>query len=393
MEENELHTLDSNLRRDTVIEGYESFIWAERYFGWGDIELKTKATYESRALFQTGLRLGMQGSYRVMIVETVTDSVDEEGKKILVVNGRSMEKILDDRVAMPALAGLAATPKWVVTGLPAAVARYIFAQICVNCVLSAYDAIPFYHSGTFLPAGTIDEPDVSVSIEFDPASVYSDIQQVCLRWLLGFRLVKDGDTGNVYFDIYTGRDRTSKQSAEPAVIFSADMETIDKTSMLKSIATQKTAAYVFARNGALMVYADGYDSSVSGDARRILLVNADDIDEAAGETLNALMAQRGADELAKYRSIYALDGEIPQYQPFKYGTDYNLGDLVELRSEGGYANVMMVTEQIFISDAEGKRSYPTLMLYYATITPGSWAALPGDEHWDDAPVDQHWDDA
>jgi Siphovirus ReqiPepy6 Gp37-like protein len=387
----EWYTLDDALRRDTVIEGYESFIWAERYSAWGDFQILTKATFASRSLLRPGTRIGKKDSNRVGRIETSKDSIDEDGTKNILVSGRTIEHLLDDRVAMPALADLTTTSQWVITGTPGDIARYIFEQVCVNGVLSAGDAIPFYHAGTLLPSGSIPEPSEIVTITFDPDSVYNDIQKICEIWSLGFRLVKNGDEGEIYFEIYTGSDRTSGQTVNNAVIFSWDTESIGKTEVLRSIAQLKTVAYVFAKNGAMAVYANGYDASSSGADRRAVLVKADDIDLDPGPELNAAMAQKGMEELAKWGEIYAFDGELPPHNPYVYGRDYNLGDLVEERSPDGGSNYMLVTEQIFVSDSEGERTYPTFVLQ-AVITPGSWITQSSDLHWDDVPAGVHWND-
>jgi Siphovirus ReqiPepy6 Gp37-like protein len=389
----EWYTLDNSLRRETVIEGFKSFIWAERYFAWGDIKIQTKATRANKVLLKPDVRLGMKDSDRVMKIESVQDDVGEDGTQYITVTGREIVKLLDERVAMPALSGLETTPKWIITGTPGYIARYIFEHTCVNSDrINPGDTIPFYHPGTLLPAGSIPEPSDEYIMEFDPDTVYNDIKKICEVWSLGFRLVKNGDAGEIYFEIYTGDDRTSGQTDRPVVIFSLDLETISKVSTIKSTAELKTVAYVFAKTDALAVYADGYDSSVSGSDRRVVLVKADDIDLPAGAELTAAMIQRGREELAKYRDIYALDGEIPQHQPYIYGVDYNLGDLVEERSPDGFANYMLVTEQIFISDEQGERSYPGLMVS-SVVTPGSWKSRPVAEHWGDVDVAQHWNDA
>jgi Siphovirus ReqiPepy6 Gp37-like protein len=142
-------------------------------------------------------------------------------------------------------------------------------------------------------------------------------------------------------------------------------------------------------NDAIAVYADGVDSSVKDSARRVLLVKADDLDLAVGAPLTAAMQQRGLEELAKHRSLYAFDGEIPQHQPYVYGVDYNLGDLVEERSPDGFISQLIVTEQIFVSDSSGELSYPTLTLK-ELLLPGTWVARPIAEHWADVPDDQVW---
>lgn len=389
----EWYLYDDSLRRDSVIEGYESLIWTERYSAWGDFQIITASSLDSKNFYKIGTRIGRQGSPRIMRIESALDTFDNDGKKYLTVSGRSVEHYLDDRCAMPALTGTSTTPKWVLTGTPGSIARYMFQRICVDGILSPADTIEGYHSGTLIPSGNIPEPSDSFTMEFEPDTLYSSIKQVCDIWLLGFRLVKDGDTGNIYFEVYTGSNRTSGQSTLPAVIFSMDMESIDKTSLLRSIADLKNVAYVFSPNGARMVYSPGADSSTTMGGRRVLTVNATDITYSAGtepQFTNALV-QRGLQELAKWREVYVFDGEVTAETPYVYERDYFLGDLVEERGPDGVGNYMFVTEQIFVSDAEGERSYPTLVLN-DVLVPGTWVARSGSEHWSDVDPALHWGD-
>lgn len=387
----EWYILDSQLRRDSVIEGFESFIWTERYNSWGDFQILIISTPVTRNRYQPGLRLGMMGSSRIMTIETVQDNFDEDGTKKLTITGRSIEAWLDDRAAMPALAGTETAPKWTITDTPGNIARYLFNQICVLHILNANDVIPFYHSGSLLPAGTLPEPSSLVTMEFEPNTLYFDLQTICQTYNLGFRLIKDGDTGNVYFEVYTGFDRTSDQTVSDPVIFSQALESVTSTTSLTSNAGFKNVAYVFAQNGAAQVYAQNYSDSTPPSERRVMIVDASDIDLPAGASLNIAMAQRGLQELQKNQQIYVLDGQVNQLQPYIYGMDYELGDLVEERSADGVISAMLVTEQIFISDQEGERSYPTLMLF-AVATAGSWDAEPAGEYWDDVVATEVWDD-
>jgi hypothetical protein len=65
--------------------------------------------------------------------------------------------------------------------------------------------------------------------------------------------------------------------------------------------------------------------------------------------------------------------------------------LIEVRSTTGATDQMQVTEQIYVSDNQGERAYPTLTLY-SFITPGTWAALPTDQVWVDLDPDLDWRD-
>jgi len=99
--------------------------------------------------------------------------------------------------------------------------------------------------------------------------------------------------------------------------------------------------------------------------------------------MSAFLTQKGKDELAKARSLSAFDGEIPQSGSYRYKLHYELGDLVEMRNQDGVTNNMRVTEQIFVSDSGGDRSYPTLAIDLF-ITPGSWFAWDYNQVWENA---------
>ncbi|MCA1806536.1 MAG: siphovirus ReqiPepy6 Gp37-like family protein, partial [Actinobacteria bacterium] len=57
-----------------------------------------------------------------------------------------------------------------------------------------------------------------------------------------------------------------------------------------------------------------------------------------------------------------FDGEVNENSEFTYGVDYDVGDLVEMRNKDGIITYKRVLEQIFVSDSEGERAYPTLAL-------------------------------
>ena len=77
-----------------------------------------------------------------------------------------------------------------------------------------------------------------------------------------------------------------------------------------------------------------------------------------------------------------MDGEIRQNSQYVYNRDYYLGDLVEMRNVDGVANQMRVTEQIFVSDKEGERTYPTLAIN-TFVSTGSWLSMYPGLSWVD----------
>jgi Siphovirus ReqiPepy6 Gp37-like protein len=384
----EWYILDENFARSQVLEGFYSFIWTERYSGYGDFQIVMESTLANRRMFQDDTWIGMNKSRYIMEVDTVLDEVKDDGSRDLTVTGRSMEALLLDRVAMPSISDTTSVPNWVVTGTPGDIIRYMFDQICNVCVLSEYDTVPLYHTGTLLPAGNIDEPADEITVTAPPNTLYDTAKQIADTYTLGFRLIKNGDLGEVYFEVYTGDDRTTTQTILDPVVFDPSLDNVSSVKQLSSTALVKTVAYVYAQNGSAVVYAPGVDETAAGDGRKVLLVNSSNTGEAGSE-LDTALTQEGLIALRNQRIVYSFDCEVPQDGEYIYGVDYNLGDLVEERNSDGFGNKMLVTEQIFSSDDTGERSYPTLTLSQV-IVPGTWDAWDASQHWADVSDTDYW---
>lgn len=374
----------------SVIDKFESLVWTERFQAYGDFILDIHSTQANRSLLKTGTLLAMNNSHYIMTVETVEDSLDADGRRILSVKGRSLEAILLDRVAKESLSDLTTSPKWVITDEPAEVARKIFHDICVTGILDVSDIIPFIVEGTFMPTDTIPEPLDPITVELEPTTVYDAIVDICAVWNLGFRILRYFDTSQLYFDIYSGSDRTTGQTILPAVVFTPELDNLQNTKELSTVDKAKNVAYVYSPAGFLKVYPVGVDPTVDGFERRVLVVNANDVTSSNPDVPGALL-QRGNEALAKNRAYQAFDGEISQHSRYKYGTHYNLGDVVEMRNTDGVTNNMRVTEQIFVSDREGERSYPTLTVN-TYINTGSWLSWKNNEVWDEQGATEYWVD-
>jgi hypothetical protein len=150
----------------------------------------------------------------------------------------------------------------------------------------------------------------------------------------------------------------------------------------------KNVAYVFSPVGYQIVYAIGVDSTVSGFERKVLMVNATDITSTDVPTATAQMILRGREELAKNQSIFGFDGELTN-SSYQYYIDYDLGDLVEIQDEDGNVAKMKVTEQIFVSDKEGDRSYPTLTVS-EIIAANTWFGWQYSKFWSEAGATEYW---
>jgi hypothetical protein len=385
------YTLDDELRRDTVIETFESFIWTERYSVFGDFQIVIKSTRQSRTLLKQDTYITRAGSTYIGKIETVKDATTDDGTRNLTITGRFLEGVLlDDRVAMPSVTDTTTQPAWVLTDTAANIIRTMFTTICVDGAIDAKDILPFIHSGTILDPGERGEDPSVITVTAAPDTLYNTIQKIANTYFLGFRLVRNGDTGDVYFEVYNGNDLTSGQTVHPPVIFDANLDNLKDVSLLTSTQPVKTVAYVFATNGSAIVFSTTADPDAAGPARRVLLVSSSN-DADAGPDLTSALEAEGQLALASQRVLYQFDGELPPNVSYVYGRDYNLGDLVEQRDSDGFGNLMLVTEQIFSADNTGDRQFPTLTITEA-ITPGTWVAFDPTIEWDEEDDSVHWAD-
>lgn len=385
----ELYILDSLLRRTTVVDVFQSLIWTERFNDVGDFELVIQSTPTNRQLLKPGTNVVTNESYRIMKIETVEDKYDSEGRSLLTVSGRSFEAVLKDRVAKKTLSGLETESTWSHTDTPGNIVRTLFRDICILGNLDPADVLPFVVEGSIFPEDTISEPSDVITVEHEPSILYDVIKSIADAYDLGFRFARDFDTSKVYFDVYVGSDRTTQQNLLPAVVFSKELDNLQNTTALNTTAGTKNVAYVFSPVGFEVVYPLNVDPDVDGFERQVLLVRTDSITTTDPVEASRAMIQLGREELAKNRSYSAFDGELNQNSAYKYGVHYNLGDLVELRNTDGATNVMRVTEQIFVSDAEGDRAYPTLAISQF-ITPGTWLSWKSQQVWQDVDPDIYW---
>lgn len=374
----EVYTLDPLFRREFVVDRFESLIWTDRLDTPGDFQLEVHSTPANRRLFRPGRKLAMNESHHVMTVETFEDSEDEEGRPTLSLKGRSLETILMER----------STEAMNVTAPPGDIIRWTVEDAMI-LTTRPEDVVPFFSQGSFLPNSTIPEPQDDITIQLEHSSVYDTIQPIANVWGFGFHILRNGDASELLFNAFMGSDRTSGQATHAPVIFSKDFDNLMKTKELLTIEDARNVAYVFSYDAMEVVYADGVDpADATGFDRRVLTVVADDIEQLDPDRTSK-MIQRGKEALAKQRMNHIFDGEISQTSQYRYQRDYWMGDYVEMRSKDGNVNTMRVTEQIFVSDREGERSYPTLTLH-RFITPGSWLGWQYNKTWPEFDETEFW---
>lgn len=366
----EAFTLNRNFHKQDVIDGSLSHIWTERYFGDSVTEIVVPATTEMIEKLPEGIFLGIDDSDEIMILETATI----EDRK-LKLSGISLLSWMNNRFVRTTLA-----PEdryWNLAGYPAGWTLWqILYYMCVGSspflngtidtgIDSPGDlAIP----GLDLLGADMSGPNISVGVPYKP--VYEAMREIAVTYQIGLRLTLEAVTDSSYFlgfRSYQGLDRTSEQTDRPTVRFSPEMDSLTNIKELRSIAALKTRVYAFApRNPEGLTPDPGVATSAgAGFDLRALQLFVDDITttepaDTDPATLLAILTSRANDALKANAYIQAVDGEIVPDNQFKYGKDYNLGDIVEVQGYSGTINSARVTEYIRSKDSAGEKAYPTI---------------------------------
>lgn len=388
----ELFILDSLFKRKTIIEDYISLVWAERFNDLGDFTVVIPSNYANKALYKPGLYFGINKSDRIMKLETVEDA-EEDGEKTLTLSGRSIELIFERRVVWSSNAALGEDPKWTVSGTPKDIIHNTVAGQIATSSWAPNNIPNLLTNLSWYPEDTIIPPAETIAVSITkPTSLYNYVKDIAKNYGLGFRIYKGPQSNDyIYYNTYSGSDRSLGQTAIPPVIFSFDLENLNSLSILKSVEKQFYGCYVFSKYGFDAVYVNDYDESTpAGLNRSIFSIDVTEPDELTTDPQRqAYRIQKGIEALVSAQDIFVIDGEISQNSQYIYGTDYFLGDLVDMRDDTGAINRMRVTEQIFTDDSNGEKAYPTLASEML-IAPGTWAALGATLTWPNAVGE--WDD-
>lgn len=400
-----------------LIEGYSSLIWTERYLQNGEFELTTYDITETKNALPEDTLLSIRNSREVMIVESRTISWDQEGKRVLVVRGRTLETFLEQRV-IDGISGKAYRLQKQYSSVGAA-EILIWNALCNPNSGPHSDVVSdgSYHD----PNDRIFNTRVSESTtpgqpaktwHVETGYVYPKVLEILASDDLGIRTIRprgnpavddpqhrtiisvatDGtgiitrtDTTNVkklLFDIYDGVDRTTGQTAREPVVLSYDDDDLINPEYLWTKANKKNIGYVTSNIvGGYFYFDQGAEDKV-GLARRVLWIDisdkaGDDPDSGSviiglhGEPIQTgpdfidtytLAEQRSQSMVKRRRNTFYFNGEANPDSKYAYKTDFYLGDKITLMAGYDTTETAIVSEYIRTEDENGDKGYPTLVI-------------------------------
>lgn len=197
----EIYILDESFYETDVIDSYESFIWTERFDFLGDFELVMHPNEDLRMKLIPGTMISIKESKRIMVVEKIHEKPVGEGRVKTAYTGVSLEKILYQRVV-----GLFRVPTM----------KSLLYKAVDKAIIDGYydqnDKVPELEIGynKLYPASTIppsmDPAPVDRYQWFTIGAAHEDASKLSP---LGFRIVREPGSRKLYYDNYTGNDRSA----------------------------------------------------------------------------------------------------------------------------------------------------------------------------------------
>jgi len=362
----ELMTLDANNQPSKLIENWDSLLWTERFNTVSDFQLETGKIDEFMTLLPEGIGVTLRDSNYAMIVETHNILRKKHQPQKLVIKGRAYSSILDRRVTIQSVGALTGTANWIVNvKTPSDLAHYIIVKICVDGLINPADIFPaakvqFTTPTDYLTSTGPTKPFVvergnllevvRTLLQTEAAADPSTTPATPAVVQHGIRSIRPSSAGTaIAIQIYTGTDRRA------SVYFDATRDLLDDGSYLFSKVGSGNAAYGVASGLAASMYEGA--SEPTGLDRRVILVDA----STAGIADPTILRNEMSKALAEAHETAIFDGSLNQdLNPYKYGVDYNLGDIVKVQGDYGLYTDARVTEFIRSEDASGFKTYPTL---------------------------------
>lgn len=348
----DLVVLNRELDAISVIDIYESFIWTDRYYRYGDFELYTAMQNNILNVIKKDFFLQSSDSDHVMIIEDWIIKSDIENGNHITVTGRSLESILTRRII------------WGQKTISGNLQNGIKTLLNEN-IISPSDSMRKISNFIFEESTDPAITKLTINAQFTGDNLYDAIQKICEERGIGFKVTLN-DNKQFVFKLYAGVDRSYEQTSVPYVIFSPNFDNIINSNYMESNSSLKNITLVGGEGeGSTRRYLTVGNTNVSGLDRREIFTDARDVSsDVDGETItdaeyNAQLEQRGKEKLAENVSIVSFEGQTETTVMYRYREHFFDGDIVQIANEYGHETRARILEVVTTEDETGTSVYPT----------------------------------
>lgn len=339
-----------NIRIIGLVESYKSCVWDVQFHGLDDLELVCAGTPENIELLQEGRMLVRDGDINgvkyshVMLLERVELEFEPESGYLLRCYGKGLKSLLKRRVIWEQI-----------NAEDEYLAQVVYSVLYGNVIAPDDTARQIDNFTAGAPGFTT--PKITCQLRGQVIAEW--LEEVCTENGVGWDV--DIYDGEYLFNLIEGTDRTSDQNTVPPVIFSPGFDNLLTNKYIRSKETYFNAALVGGEG-------DGTDrvcvgiGNASGLDRYETFIDASDV-SSNGEiitlaTYKDMLRQAGAEALAEAGKTETIEGEIVPDGVYKLGTDYFLGDKVEVVNGLGIHAKARIIELIYSYDENGVKVSP-----------------------------------
>jgi len=351
----ELLILDTNLQSVDVLDTFKSLIWTDRFLECGDFEIYTAA---NAAILSTVLQdyyLWLDGSDHVMIVEDRKITSDEEDGAYLTITGRSLESILERRIIWA---------QTILDGNFQLGIQQLLNENIISPTITNRQITNFIFEESFDAAIAA----MTVKAQFEVGdNLYESIQAMCAAKNVGFKVTLNAYNQFV-FKLYLGQDRSYDQTTNSYVVFSPEFDNLSNSEYSETSTTLKTVSLVAGEgegSDRTITSVTTSDGGGNGLSRREMFTDASGVSTTTDsgtlstEDYVAQLAQKGAEDLSLNTFTTTFDGKADVDTMYKYGTDFFMGDIVQIVNEYGIESKTRVVEVIYSQSTDSTDVYPT----------------------------------
>lgn len=376
--------LDQDFEAVAILDAFESFIWTDRYYEAGDCEVYAPASIPLVQNLVEGNYLWRRDSEHLMIIDSVTITTEVESGVHITATGESLEAILKRRVIYPTT----------IEGNLQNGIKKLIEESAISPSNSKRKIPNLVFVASTDPRITSLEID---GLQYSGENLYDSVSELCIAYDLGFKITLSDDK-KFEFRLFMGQDRSYNQEDNPWVVFSPKFENLTSSNYYSSHKDYKNAAYILgaelpeepregdtttpsvANNGKNRYYELEYVDAVGLD-RREIFVDASNIDDTYEVTIPGddendsrevdatlsddeylpLLSDEGDLELSETLTTTAFEGEIEATRQYVYGSDFNIGDVVQVVNEFDMTSNSRISEVVWCHDLNGISITPTFI--------------------------------
>jgi len=328
-----IRVFDTSLNLLGTIDDYMSIRWRRMYNEAGEFEILVLAYIYPMYLFAPDNIIVVDGKEEAAIIENL--KIDDNGTESTInVSGRMLSSILERRIIK---------------------SRINFTGTIVNGMKALVNAMtPFPN----LQVSTASVPSANIIFQVTYKNVYDHLVKLSLISGIAFRILPDLINKKFIFEVYSGLDRTAKQSINERYTFSTGHDNLYKSEYMNSMRTEKNYALIGGQGeGAARVLVTISRGGKTGFDLRETFVDAKDMEQgdATLPEYRSQLAQRGQEALTV--EMEQLEADV---NAIDYRVKWNLGDYVNVvYEEWGISTEEQITEVEEIHEGVSYQVIPT----------------------------------